>query len=48
MVAEISIVVDGQEIRTEAGKTIIQAATESGLYIPYLCYYQYPSDTRRA
>ncbi len=39
MVAEISIVVDGQEIRTEAGKTIIQAATESGLYIPYLCYY---------
>lgn len=39
MVSEITLVIDGQEVRTQPGKTIIQAATESGLYIPYLCYY---------
>ncbi|MCH9037431.1 MAG: (2Fe-2S)-binding protein, partial [Chloroflexi bacterium] len=39
MVSAITISIDGQEIVTQPGKTIIQAAMESGLYIPYLCYY---------
>ena len=33
------MVIDGQEVKTEAGKTVIQAAMDAGLYIPYLCYY---------
>ena len=39
MVAELSLVIDGKEVKTEAGKTVIQAAMDAGLYIPYLCYY---------
>ena len=39
MVAELSLVIDGQEVRTQPGKTVIQAAMDAGLYIPYLCYY---------
>jgi len=39
MVSAITLSIDGQEIITQPGKTIIQAAMESGLYIPYLCYY---------
>ena len=33
MVSAITISIDGQEIVTQPGKTIIQAAQESGLYI---------------
>jgi formate dehydrogenase alpha subunit len=39
MVSAITLVIDGKEIQSQAGKTIIQAAMEAGLYIPYLCYY---------
>jgi len=39
MVSAITLFIDGKEIQTQAGKTIIQAAMEAGLYIPYLCYY---------
>ena len=39
MVSAITLAIDGQEIVTQAGKTILQAAMEAGLYIPYLCYY---------
>ena len=39
MVADLSLVIDGQEVRTQPGKTVIQAAMDAGLYIPYLCYY---------
>ena len=39
MVAELTLVVDGKEIQTQPGKTVIQAAMDAGLYIPYLCYY---------
>ncbi|MBI4282746.1 MAG: molybdopterin-dependent oxidoreductase [Chloroflexi bacterium] len=37
--AVVTLVIDGKEIQTQPGKTIMQAATEAGLYIPYLCYY---------
>ena len=36
---EITLQIDGNEIKTQRGKTIIQAAMDAGLYIPYLCYY---------
>ena len=39
MASAITVTIDGKEIATQPGKTIIQAAMESGLYIPYLCYY---------
>ena len=37
--SEINLIIDGKEITTQPGNTILQAAMESGLYIPYLCYY---------
>ncbi len=37
--SEINLIIDGKEISTQPGNTILQAAMESGLYIPYLCYY---------
>lgn len=36
---EITITVDGTEITTQPGKNVLQAALDSGIYIPYLCYY---------
>ncbi len=39
MADEITISIDGQEIQTEPGKMVIQAAMDAGMYIPYLCYY---------
>ena len=39
MADEIKIEIDGYEIPAQPGQMIIQAAMDSGLYIPYLCYY---------
>jgi predicted molibdopterin-dependent oxidoreductase YjgC len=39
MAGELTLQIDGNEVKTEPGKTIIQAAMDAGLYIPYLCYY---------
>ena len=36
---DISITIDGIEIRTRPGAMVIQAAMDVGMYIPYLCYY---------
>ena len=36
---EITLKIDGTEVKTEPGKMIIQAAMDAGMYIPYLCYY---------
>ncbi len=38
-VGEITITIDGIEVKTRPGATIIQAAMDAGMYIPYLCYY---------
>ncbi len=35
----IKFTIDGQEIEAEPGLTILQAALEAGIYIPYLCYF---------
>jgi predicted molibdopterin-dependent oxidoreductase YjgC len=35
----ITITVDGKQVTAKPGQTIIQAAMDAGLYIPYLCYF---------
>ena len=35
--AEVTIIIDDQEVKTEAGKTIFQAALDADIYIPSLC-----------
>jgi|TARA_B100001971_G_scaffold208345_1_gene230050 predicted molibdopterin-dependent oxidoreductase YjgC len=39
MADEITLKIDGKEVKTQSGKMIIQAAMDAGMYIPYLCYY---------
>lgn len=36
--SEITFTIDGQEICTNKGKTILEAAQENGVYIPRLCH----------
>ena len=36
---EITITIDGAEVRTRPGTNVLQAAMDAGIYIPYLCYY---------
>ncbi len=36
---EITITIDGQQVKTQPGKTVLEAATDAGIYIPYLCYH---------
>jgi formate dehydrogenase major subunit len=35
----ISLNIDGQNISTNSGATILQASLENGIYIPHLCYH---------
>ena len=35
----IKFTIDGQEVEANPGQTILQAALEAGIYIPYLCYF---------
>ena len=35
----IKFTIDGQQVEAAPGQTILQAALESGIYIPYLCYF---------
>ncbi len=37
----IRLTIDGKEVATEAGKTILEAAREAGIYIPTLCYHEH-------
>ncbi|MEC9308374.1 MAG: molybdopterin-dependent oxidoreductase [Chloroflexota bacterium] len=39
MADDITISIDGVEIKTKPGKMVLEAAIEAGLYIPYLCYH---------
>jgi [NiFe] hydrogenase diaphorase moiety small subunit len=38
MSSTIEFVIDGKEIKGEAGQTILEAAQQAGVYIPRLCY----------
>lgn len=35
----VKLNIDGQEINTVKGKTVIQAAAEAGIAIPHYCYH---------
>ena len=35
----IKFIIDGQQVEAAPGQTILQAALEAGIYIPYLCYF---------
>ena len=35
----IKINIDGKEIETQAGKSVLEAALEAGIYVPNLCYH---------
>jgi formate dehydrogenase beta subunit len=37
--AKIKLDIDGREIEAEAGKSILEASLEAGIYIPFLCYH---------
>lgn len=37
---KITLTIDGREISTTPGKTILEAADENGIYIPRLCFYE--------
>ncbi|MEX0760852.1 MAG: molybdopterin-dependent oxidoreductase [Dehalococcoidia bacterium] len=39
MADEITLTIDGREITAKPGQTVLQAAMDAGIYIPYLCYY---------
>src|SRR5262245_13693241 len=34
----VSLTIDGRQITVEKGKTVLQAAIESGISVPYYCY----------
>ena len=36
---EITITIDGVEVRTRRGKMVLEAAIDAGVYVPYLCYH---------
>ena len=36
---EITITIDGVEVRTQPGKMVLEAAIDVGIYVPYLCYH---------
>ncbi len=36
---EITLTIDGQKISAKLGQTVIQAAMDAGIYVPYLCYW---------
>ena len=35
----IQFTIDGRQIEAQPGQTILQAALDAGIYIPYLCYF---------
>src|SRR5882724_1741225 len=35
----VNIIIDGREVITTKGKTVIQAAADAGIVIPYYCYH---------
>ena len=36
---EITFTIDGVEVRARPGQTVLEAAIEAGIYVPYLCYH---------
>ena len=36
---EITFTIDGVQVKTQPGKMVLEAAIDSGIYVPYLCYH---------
>ncbi len=36
----VKITIDGRELEARAGLTVLQAASEAGIYVPHLCYHK--------
>ncbi len=36
---DITFSIDGEEVSAKPGQTVLQAAIDAGIYIPYLCYF---------
>ena len=39
MSKDITLIIDGREIRTTSDKMVLEAASDAQIYIPYLCYH---------
>lgn len=39
MADEIKFSIDGKDVTAKPGQTVLQAAIDAGIYIPYLCYF---------
>ncbi len=39
MADDITFSIDGKEVTAKPGQTVLQAAIDAGVYIPYLCYF---------
>ena len=39
MADNISFTIDGEPVEAKPGQTVLQAAMDAGVYIPYLCYF---------
>jgi [NiFe] hydrogenase diaphorase moiety small subunit len=37
---KVKIILDGQTVEAKTGQTILEAASEAGIYIPHLCYHK--------
>ena len=35
----VTLTIDGQQVTAEKGKTVLQAAIEHGIKVPYYCYH---------
>ncbi len=35
----VTLTIDGRQVTVERGKTVLQAAIESGISVPYYCYH---------
>jgi formate dehydrogenase beta subunit len=35
----IKLTIDGRDVETDKGKTVLEAALDAGIYIPHLCYH---------
>ena len=36
---KITVIIDGQEVSADPGKTILECARENSIFIPTLCHY---------
>ena len=39
MADDITITIDGVQVKTRSGKMVLEAAIDAGIYVPYLCYH---------